>query len=1413
MKTIKRVLLFLILIEIILLSSSLNIVRSKTQIATEIIISNNREPRVLYKDNDKNYFIIFIHDNAGIKLDKTSVTVNGKKYKLELIKTSGKSGDKKGVYDKKGKRIQDLSNSKSYKGKRYDYGIKIKNSNLSIDYNNEISVVAYDYGGDCYLKEAFRVKRLPKADSKGVYYKVDRAPRATTKIINSMLNINAVDYSGIKNLKIYSDKTNELLYSFSAQKDGLHTGVDNLFEASKDGKTKNGYRKKGVLYPFVIEDTFPKEKAKISDKKYKIKVIAEDITGKKSEKNMIFTLKLSSTNSSNGNSSKGNTTTGKTSNGKNTTGSNSNGKNKTGNNSNGKKTTGSNSNGKNKTGNNSNGKNTTGNNSSGNNTNGNNSTAGKPSSTNNKKIKIKRLEFTKNTYEVEEGKSIKIGLKITPSNANDYKLSWIIKNRTIAKISGTGLSRNVTGLKAGKSTTIRVVDTSYPDGKEPVAECTIKVKKPVAFNFNLSRTNIETKTNGKKQEHKIVITGFPEQYDGRKVYFEVSTSNGKIAKIDNRSNDDKIIKVITGDNCGSATVSVRAYVGYDKKTLKTKTVKVKVIKGVIVATSIRIEPSSNGIINIKKGATVQFKAVVTPKDTTEKIVWSTSKDKSIVVDSNGKVTAKKLCSYTTLTVKCGKVSESKTISVSLLSGLKAGDKPVSSIKLSNNEINIKKGESKKLTATVLPNNATNKKIKWSTGLSSINHITLSNKVASVSSNGVVRGKGYGTTEVYAYATDGSGVKAKCIVNVIVPVTGISLKYRDSGKSVGRKINISKETALEARIEPSDATNHDISVKSSNNNVVEASKYSWDKGGIYLKPKKDGSALVTISTKDYTKNITVVVGKNTTVPKVTKIEKKNYTVNLVVNGDRYSLKTKNRCAQLSNKYGAAVDCTMIYASKDERVWNGTDGDGIYIKGRALGNSKIILKYRFVNSSTTVAEDTYNVTVTSKAKSSVLVQKVSLNYSNLNLKVGNSSTALKVSVSPTTATNKNITWSSSNTKVATVNSNGKIEAHSKGTTTITVTAKDGSGKKATCKVTVTSPVTSITLSKTSATLIKGNTLKLTATAYPKTANNKRITWGSYNPSVASVDSNGKVTAKKAGTATIQATASDRNGAKATCKITVKDQKVTWIKLSTYYVNLKTGQTKYVSATAYPTTAGNRAVSWSSSNSRVAKVNSNGKITAKGPGTAFITARAKDGGGTKSTITVKVKQPVTKVSLNHYYKEIDDGDSYKLRASVSPSNASNKKISWSSTNTHVATVSGGKVKAKNPGSATIKAKAKDGSGKSANCLIIVRNKKVKSISVTSSISINKGGSHRLSYSVHPHDATNKKVSWSSRNSSIASVSSSGRVTGRKAGTTWITVRAKDGSGKCARCRVTVKNTAKSSTTDYNSSTKQRRGGNISW
>lgn len=332
--------------------------------------------------------------------------------------------------------------------------------------------------------------------------------------------------------------------------------------------------------------------------------------------------------------------------------------------------------------------------------------------------------------------------------------------------------------------------------------------------------------------------------------------------------------------------------------------------------------------------------------------------------------------------------------------------------------------------------------------------------------------------------------------------------------------------------------------------------------------------------------------------------------------------------------------------------------------------------------------------------ITVTGITLSKTSATIKRGNTLT-LTAEVSPSAATNKLLSWNSSNTSVAEVTSAGKITAVAKGTAVITATAKDGSGVKAACKVTVTEPVTGVTLNRTSATVAKGKTLQLTAAVRPANASNKNVTWKSNYPSRVKVDQSGLVTAVSAGKAAITATTKDGSFT-AKCVVTVRIP-VTGVALNKTAATVVKGKTLQLTAAVKPTNASNKNVTWKSGNTAVAKVSSTGLVTAVAKGTAVITVTTADGKKT-ATCKITVKIPVTGVTLDKTTVTLKKGKTLQLTAAVKPTNASNKNLTWSSNYPGRAKVdSNGLVTAASPGRAAITVTTKDGSY-TAKCIVIV-------------------------------------------------------------------------------------------------------------
>lgn len=288
----------------------------------------------------------------------------------------------------------------------------------------------------------------------------------------------------------------------------------------------------------------------------------------------------------------------------------------------------------------------------------------------------------------------------------------------------------------------------------------------------------------------------------------------------------------------------------------------------------------------------------------------------------------------------------------------------------------------------------------------------------------------------------------------------------------------------------------------------------------------------------------------------------------------------------------------------------------------------------------------------------------------------------------------------------------------TTTVPKTSNNTEPSSTTPTVTSSTPspstpvaVSGVALDKKVATVNVGKKVTVKATATPANADNKTLAWTSSNTKIATV-SNGVVKGVKAGRVIITAKTTDGSNISATCTVTVK-QPVTSISLSKK-ATMYTGKKLTLKAKVNPANASNKALTWKSSNTKIAKVASNGVVTGVKAGTVKITATAKDGSRKSATCTVTVRQSVSKITLSKTNVVLPKkGSSYNVRVTVAPKNAYNKNVTVKSAKTKVVKVSASTVKsgktvkitAVKKGTTKVAFTAKDGSKKSAICKVTVK------------------------------------------------------------------------------------------------------------
>ena len=599
--------------------------------------------------------------------------------------------------------------------------------------------------------------------------------------------------------------------------------------------------------------------------------------------------------------------------------------------------------------------------------------------------------------------------------------------------------------------------------------------------------------------------------------------------------------------------------------------------------------------SIKIGESVTLTATVAPDNATDKTVtWSSSAPTIASVDASGKVTA--------LAVGTATITVSTTNGRTAICTVEVKPIEVESVSLSQTTAPLTVGDNLTLTATVAPDNATDKTVTWSSSAPAIASVDASGKVAALA---------VGTATITATTTN--GMTATCAVEVKpIEAESVSLSQTTAAIKIGESVT------LTATVAPDNTTDKTVTWSSSAPTIA-----SVDASG-KVTALAVGSATITSTT---TNGMTATCAVEVKLIEAESVTLSQTTATLTVDDNL----TLTATVAPDN----ATDKAVTWSSSAPTIAS-VDASG-KVTALAVGTTTI--------TATTTNGKTATCAVEVKP---IEAESVTLSQTTANLKVGDNLT-LTATVTPATTTDKAVTWSSSAPTIASVDASGKVTALAVGTATITATTTNG--KTATCAVTVRARIvaaTGISIDQTSAELTEGESLSLTATVSPANATGKTVGWTSNNPSVATVDATGEVSAISAGTATI--TASTSNGLTAACIVTVNPAVVdaTGITLSKTTLTLTTGGTGQLSATVDPADATDKTVAWTTSKPSVATVDENGIVTAVRSesagavitvGTATITATTAN--GLKATCRVTVRpRTATIAGIEHRITYADEG-----------------------------------------------------------------------------------------------------------------------------------------------------------------------------
>lgn len=510
----------------------------------------------------------------------------------------------------------------------------------------------------------------------------------------------------------------------------------------------------------------------------------------------------------------------------------------------------------------------------------------------------------------------------------------------------------------------------------------------------------------------------------------------------------------------------------------------------------------------------------------------------------------------------------------------------------------------------------------------------------------------------------------------VSVKGISLS-QDS-----LNIHIGTTFGLNAEIMPQDATNQVVSWASTNDDIV-----SVDQDGM-VRANQCGEATITVASVE-----------NPMIQKQCRVRVYQSVTGIVLNETSLRL-IPNETIKL------VATVTPNDATNQNIIWN-SNNEGIvsvnkdgYVTANKVGSGIII------TATTVDGGHTAECAVTVIQP----VESVSVSSKQLSLMVGESQ-IISATVYPANADNKTVSWSSSNEEVATVTNDGKVTAIGTGNAKLYVKSNYNNNIKDSCDITVLQPVTGVNIDSKEIELIVDESIKLNAQVLPNNASNKAVNWTSSDISVAMISPDGTVYGIKPGQATIMAT-TVVSGFVALCKVTVKSKIITIssISLSEGSATLAIGEALQLNAIISPANATTQIIKWSSINPNIASVDANGLVKAITEGTTQVIATTTDGSNLSAICEITVKKQFVSISSIQIVPnsfEMTVGQNGLLEVEITPTDATNKSVTWSSTNPSVVTVTqDGAVQAHSEGKVVIIASTKDGSNLSAICSVSVKS-----------------------------------------------------------------------------------------------------------
>ena len=803
---------------------------------------------------------------------------------------------------------------------------------------------------------------------------------------------------------------------------------------------------------------------------------------------------------------------------------------------------------------------------------------------------------------LEEGKQIytvgvpadEVTIQVNGNAENTYvNNQWIPAGKTSEPI----------GISADKTTLVRVIVQS---GDE----------EPSIYLLKLS----------KRESTDVDIDAATELLSGKSTTLRVLDENGNVIKNVSwalQNPDDSIYATITSAGVVKAkTVPTRRNVVF-VATLPGEPVQTRTHTVTIIPTATQLEIHTAGknvtgktlTMKAAENETILLSGIAYPEDAIQAVTWKSSNTKVLTVDSNGKLTYKAGTGTVTVTATTTDGSK-RTATVKIQVGILTEKVEI----VEPETTTLRAGKSVKLTAKVTPENPTVSGVTYQlVNASDSAYVTIKNNTVTAKSVNEPH-----AVKIIAVSKDAAQVKSEPILLVIQPKSDRSVILK-----VGRTY-VTKTTLVRNAGDSIALKAYTLDVSDAENPEQEA-QVTWKSS----KPKVadvDEKGNVTCLTKGTATISALVDGKvQATV---------NVTVTTLVEDLTIASKTGSFTVASGKSLTLTAGAEPANAANKKVTWTITSGSS-YAK---LSASGVLTANKNLTAPVTVtvkaeAKDGSGIYAEQAVRIIPIVQAVSVfdaiherSTSKLTLDMTTNPTLkLYAEVYPGNAS-QSVKWTSSNAKIASVDENGLVTCLKTGKVSITATAQDGSGKKASFSLTIVKTVSNLTLPET-AVIAGGKALTLKTAITPADATNKKLSWSvSENDAKITVNASGKLSTKAVTapvTVTVTVQALDGSGTTASCQVTVYPAttkvQITAQDGGALPGTLNVGDQVTFKGRSVPENTASR-YTWKTSNAKLATVDENGTVTAVKAGTVTVTCTAADGTNKSASFKLKiVEEPV--------------------------------------------------------------------------------------------------------------------------------------------------------------------------------------------